>query len=175
MSIPAVRGCVCTCCVLQMWPPPLPAFNAFCRRGQGGAVASEQAGASSSWAGGRGAWCCGAGRLAEAQGLTPGCCGLQADSPEDMHSWIRAIAGAVQALKTRPRVGHICVLCQIMIMLTHKMLASGLCKCSVSPFPGEVPALLSLPLLAGPLERIEKGDSASRLALAEPCSALGAF
>lgn len=32
---------------------------------------------------------------------------LQADSPEDMHSWIRAIAGAVQALKTRPRVGHV--------------------------------------------------------------------
>ncbi|NXT18334.1 PKHA2 protein, partial [Syrrhaptes paradoxus] len=28
---------------------------------------------------------------------------LQADSPEDMHSWIRAIAGAVQALKTRPK------------------------------------------------------------------------
>ncbi|XP_040394226.1 pleckstrin homology domain-containing family A member 2 isoform X1 [Cygnus olor] len=28
---------------------------------------------------------------------------IQADSPEDMHSWIRAIAGAVQALKTRPR------------------------------------------------------------------------
>ncbi|NWU63109.1 PKHA2 protein, partial [Pterocles burchelli] len=28
---------------------------------------------------------------------------LQADSPEDMHSWIRAITGAVQALKTRPR------------------------------------------------------------------------
>lgn len=36
-----------------------------------------------------------------------GCCVLQADSPEDMHSWIRAITGAVQALKTRPRVGHI--------------------------------------------------------------------
>lgn len=32
---------------------------------------------------------------------------LQADSPEDMHSWIRAITGAVQALKTRPRVGHV--------------------------------------------------------------------
>lgn len=31
---------------------------------------------------------------------------LQADSPEEMHSWIRAITGAVQALKTRPRVGH---------------------------------------------------------------------
>ncbi|NXG40853.1 PKHA2 protein, partial [Psilopogon haemacephalus] len=28
---------------------------------------------------------------------------IQADSPEDMHSWIRAISGAVQALKTRPR------------------------------------------------------------------------
>ncbi|NWR42428.1 PKHA2 protein, partial [Regulus satrapa] len=28
---------------------------------------------------------------------------VQADSPEDMHSWIRAITGAVQALKTRPR------------------------------------------------------------------------
>ncbi|NXY19765.1 PKHA2 protein, partial [Atrichornis clamosus] len=28
---------------------------------------------------------------------------IQADSPEDMHSWIRAITGAVQALKTRPR------------------------------------------------------------------------
>lgn len=28
---------------------------------------------------------------------------IQADSPEDMHSWIRAIAGAVQALKIRPR------------------------------------------------------------------------
>ncbi|NXG68760.1 PKHA2 protein, partial [Baryphthengus martii] len=28
---------------------------------------------------------------------------IQADSPEEMHSWIRAISGAVQALKTRPR------------------------------------------------------------------------
>ncbi|NXL56847.1 PKHA2 protein, partial [Chordeiles acutipennis] len=28
---------------------------------------------------------------------------VQADSPEDMHSWIRAITGAVQALKTRTR------------------------------------------------------------------------
>ncbi|NXH55091.1 PKHA2 protein, partial [Rhabdornis inornatus] len=28
---------------------------------------------------------------------------IQADSPEDMHSWIRAITGALQALKTRPR------------------------------------------------------------------------
>ncbi|NXU07020.1 PKHA2 protein, partial [Buphagus erythrorhynchus] len=28
---------------------------------------------------------------------------IQADSPEDMHSWIRAITGAVQALRTRPR------------------------------------------------------------------------
>ncbi|NXE55614.1 PKHA2 protein, partial [Casuarius casuarius] len=28
---------------------------------------------------------------------------IQADSPEDMRSWIRAITGAVQALKTRPR------------------------------------------------------------------------
>ncbi|NWV78997.1 PKHA2 protein, partial [Dasyornis broadbenti] len=28
---------------------------------------------------------------------------IQADSPEDMHSWIQAITGAVQALKTRPR------------------------------------------------------------------------
>ncbi|XP_069733481.1 pleckstrin homology domain-containing family A member 2 [Phaenicophaeus curvirostris] len=28
---------------------------------------------------------------------------IQADSPEDMHSWIRVISGAVQALKTRPR------------------------------------------------------------------------
>ncbi|NXE93673.1 PKHA2 protein, partial [Menura novaehollandiae] len=28
---------------------------------------------------------------------------IQADSPEDMHSWIRAITGAVQALKTHPR------------------------------------------------------------------------
>ncbi|XP_062366585.1 pleckstrin homology domain-containing family A member 2 isoform X1 [Cinclus cinclus] len=28
---------------------------------------------------------------------------VQADSPEEMHSWIRAITGAVQALKTRPR------------------------------------------------------------------------
>ncbi|NXM02084.1 PKHA2 protein, partial [Tyrannus savana] len=28
---------------------------------------------------------------------------IQADSPEDMHSWIRAITAAVQALKTRPR------------------------------------------------------------------------
>ncbi|NXW60060.1 PKHA2 protein, partial [Eurystomus gularis] len=28
---------------------------------------------------------------------------IQADSPEDMHSWIRVITGAVQALKTRPR------------------------------------------------------------------------
>ncbi|NXY36335.1 PKHA2 protein, partial [Pomatorhinus ruficollis] len=28
---------------------------------------------------------------------------IQADSPEEMHSWIRAITGAVQALKTRPR------------------------------------------------------------------------
>ncbi|NXT68982.1 PKHA2 protein, partial [Chaetops frenatus] len=28
---------------------------------------------------------------------------IQADSPEDMHSWIRAITGAVQALKTCPR------------------------------------------------------------------------
>ncbi|NXB89294.1 PKHA2 protein, partial [Vidua chalybeata] len=32
---------------------------------------------------------------------------IQADSPEEMHSWIRAITGAVQALKTRPRVGHL--------------------------------------------------------------------
>lgn len=144
-------------------------------------VTSEQAGASSSWAGGRGAPCMGQpgavglGALQRCGGLTPGCCGLQADSPEDMHSWIRAIAGAVQALKTRPRVGHIRMLCQIMIMLTHKMLTSGLCKRSVSPFPGEVPTLPSLPLLASPLERIEKGDPASRLALAEPCSALRAF
>ncbi|NXP75390.1 PKHA2 protein, partial [Ramphastos sulfuratus] len=28
---------------------------------------------------------------------------IQADSPEDMHSWIRVISGAVQALKNRPR------------------------------------------------------------------------
>ncbi|NXD16576.1 PKHA2 protein, partial [Nothocercus nigrocapillus] len=28
---------------------------------------------------------------------------IQADSPEDMHSWIRAISAAAQALKTRPR------------------------------------------------------------------------
>ncbi|NWR24386.1 PKHA2 protein, partial [Emberiza fucata] len=28
---------------------------------------------------------------------------IQADSPEEMHSWIRAITAAVQALKTRPR------------------------------------------------------------------------
>ncbi|XP_030319896.1 pleckstrin homology domain-containing family A member 2 [Calypte anna] len=28
---------------------------------------------------------------------------IQADSPEDMYSWIRAISGAVQALKSRPR------------------------------------------------------------------------
>ncbi|NWX19525.1 PKHA2 protein, partial [Aegotheles bennettii] len=28
---------------------------------------------------------------------------IQADSPEDMYSWIQAITGAVQALKTRPR------------------------------------------------------------------------
>ncbi|NXP56047.1 PKHA2 protein, partial [Heliornis fulica] len=28
---------------------------------------------------------------------------IQADSPEDMHSWIRIITGAVQALKNRPR------------------------------------------------------------------------
>ncbi|NXH43624.1 PKHA2 protein, partial [Dicaeum eximium] len=28
---------------------------------------------------------------------------IQADSPEDMHSWIRAITGAMQALKMRPR------------------------------------------------------------------------
>ncbi|NWZ92232.1 PKHA2 protein, partial [Nesospiza acunhae] len=28
---------------------------------------------------------------------------IQADSPEEMHSWIRAITSAVQALKTRPR------------------------------------------------------------------------
>ncbi|NXC07189.1 PKHA2 protein, partial [Orthonyx spaldingii] len=28
---------------------------------------------------------------------------IQADSPEDMHSWIQAITGAVQALKMRPR------------------------------------------------------------------------
>ncbi|XP_064328869.1 pleckstrin homology domain-containing family A member 2 [Phalacrocorax carbo] len=28
---------------------------------------------------------------------------IQADSPEDMYSWIRVITGAVQALKTRPR------------------------------------------------------------------------
>uniref|UniRef100_A0A8C8SB56 Pleckstrin homology domain containing A2 n=1 Tax=Pelusios castaneus TaxID=367368 RepID=A0A8C8SB56_9SAUR len=28
---------------------------------------------------------------------------IQADSPEDMHSWIKAITGAVQALKIRPR------------------------------------------------------------------------
>ncbi|NXN11686.1 PKHA2 protein, partial [Indicator maculatus] len=28
---------------------------------------------------------------------------IQADSPEDMHSWIQVITGAVQALRTRPR------------------------------------------------------------------------
>ncbi|NWW97484.1 PKHA2 protein, partial [Caloenas nicobarica] len=28
---------------------------------------------------------------------------IQADSPEDMHSWIRAVTAAVQALRTRPR------------------------------------------------------------------------
>ncbi|XP_043359062.1 pleckstrin homology domain-containing family A member 2 isoform X1 [Dermochelys coriacea] len=28
---------------------------------------------------------------------------IQADSPEDMHSWIKAITGAMQALKSRPR------------------------------------------------------------------------
>ena len=31
---------------------------------------------------------------------------LQADSPEDMHSWIEGIGAAVQALKCHPRVSH---------------------------------------------------------------------
>ena len=31
---------------------------------------------------------------------------LQADSPEDMHSWIKEIGAAVQALKCHPRVSH---------------------------------------------------------------------
>lgn len=44
-------------------------------------------------------------KTASGAGLTPVC--LQADSPEDMHSWIRAVTGAVQALRTRPRVGHV--------------------------------------------------------------------
>uniref|UniRef100_G1MV29 Pleckstrin homology domain containing A2 n=1 Tax=Meleagris gallopavo TaxID=9103 RepID=G1MV29_MELGA len=48
---------------------------------------------------------------------------IQADSPEDMHSWIRAIAGAVQALKTRPRVGetHLYPIWHLaMILLTYE-------------------------------------------------------
>lgn len=31
---------------------------------------------------------------------------LQADSPEDMRSWIQEIGAAVQALKCHPRVSH---------------------------------------------------------------------
>lgn len=31
---------------------------------------------------------------------------LQADSPEDMHSWIKEIGAAVQALKCHPRVSQ---------------------------------------------------------------------
>nr|XP_058905223.1 pleckstrin homology domain-containing family A member 2 isoform X2 [Kogia breviceps] len=31
---------------------------------------------------------------------------VQADSPEDMHSWIKEIGAAVQALKCHPRAGH---------------------------------------------------------------------
>ncbi|NXH11625.1 PKHA2 protein, partial [Bucco capensis] len=45
---------------------------------------------------------------------------IQADSPEDMHSWIRAITGAVQALKARPR--------EISFMRSTSMARAGGCS-----------------------------------------------
>lgn len=54
---------------------------------------------------------------------------LQADSPEDMHSWIRAITGAVQALKTRPRVRS-CTLCFVCSVKCR------LCQCARYLFSG---------------------------------------
>ncbi|XP_062452865.1 pleckstrin homology domain-containing family A member 2 isoform X2 [Rhea pennata] len=52
---------------------------------------------------------------------------IQADSPEDMHSWIRAIAGAVQALKTRPR--------EISFMRSTSMIKPGGSSLSSSSTP----------------------------------------
>lgn len=40
---------------------------------------------------------------------------LQADSPEDMHSWIQEIGAAVQALKCHPRVSHFLSLPQCLL------------------------------------------------------------
>ncbi|XP_025920264.1 pleckstrin homology domain-containing family A member 2 isoform X2 [Apteryx rowi] len=52
---------------------------------------------------------------------------IQADSPEDMHSWIRAITGAVQALKTRPR--------EISFMRSTSMIKPGGSSLSSSSTP----------------------------------------
>ncbi|NXY76845.1 PKHA2 protein, partial [Glareola pratincola] len=54
---------------------------------------------------------------------------IQADSPEDMHSWIRAIAGAVQALKTRPR--------EISFMRSSSMVKPGGSAAPSQPRHGE--------------------------------------
>ncbi|NXX83963.1 PKHA2 protein, partial [Urocolius indicus] len=45
---------------------------------------------------------------------------VQADSPEEMHSWIQAITGAVQALKTRPR--------EMSFMRSTSMVRAGGCS-----------------------------------------------
>ncbi|XP_067168470.1 pleckstrin homology domain-containing family A member 2 [Apteryx mantelli] len=52
---------------------------------------------------------------------------IQADSPEDMRSWIRAITGAVQALKTRPR--------EISFMRSTSMIKPGGSSLSSSSTP----------------------------------------
>lgn len=48
---------------------------------------------------------------------------LQADSPEDMHSWIKEIGAAVQALKCHPRVSHF--LSVVYLLSLRDKLSSG--------------------------------------------------
>lgn len=50
---------------------------------------------------------------------------LQADSPEDMRSWIEGIGAAVQALKCHPRVGHFLSVPQC--QLKDKLSSNGTC------------------------------------------------
>jgi len=82
--------------------------------------------------------------LAAARSHQGSWCVSQADSPEEMHSWIRAIAAAVQALKTRPRVGHV-LAASYLASNEGRANVPGICLVDcvnawLARFQGEIPA-----------------------------------
>lgn len=104
-----------------------------------------------------------------------GWCVLQADSPEDMRSWIRAITGAVQALKTRPRVGHLlsasCSVSNEDHANAWDIYFVACVSARLARFQGEIPALSGLvcqSLEKFPLQRLKSEIQPSNRSCVSP-------